>query len=157
MILGITATRGQLTVAQADNLERWIHDPDVTEVHHGDCKGGDELAHSMALIARKPIVIHPPTVELHRAFCHRKVTWWAFGRNYEKMAEIVWLFPPVNREPDFTVLEPLPYLKRNHDIVDTCDFLLALPGTEQEIVRSGTWATIRYARKVGRPHEIVTP
>jgi hypothetical protein len=42
------------------------------------------------------------------------------------------------------------YLDRNHDIVDSCSILLALP-TGQEILPSGTWATIRYARRAAVP------
>ena len=45
---------------------------------------------------------------------------------------------------------PKDYLERNHDIVDETDMLIATPGEEQEVQRSGTWATIRYARKQKR-------
>jgi predicted Rossmann fold nucleotide-binding protein DprA/Smf involved in DNA uptake len=38
-------------------------------------------------------------------------------------------------------------LARNRDIVAAVDVLLATPRTAKEVLRSGTWATIRYARK----------
>jgi len=43
-----------------------------------------------------------------------------------------------------------PYLARNQDIVDETEVLIAVPAQKKEIVRSGTWATIRRARKAGR-------
>ncbi len=42
-------------------------------------------------------------------------------------------------------------LKRNRDIVDASDVLIAAPLNDKEALRSGTWATVRYARKVGMP------
>jgi hypothetical protein len=39
-----------------------------------------------------------------------------------------------------------PYLARNKDIVDACTILIATPAQNSEIQRSGTWATVRYAK-----------
>jgi len=50
-----------------------------------------------------------------------------------------------------------PYLKRNHNIVDEVDVLLAAPRSYKEELRSGTWATVRYARKIMRPYEVISP
>lgn len=52
---------------------------------------------------------------------------------------------------------PLPYLKRNRVIVDATECLVATPRTFKEELRSGTWATVRYARGLGRPVCIVWP
>jgi predicted Rossmann fold nucleotide-binding protein DprA/Smf involved in DNA uptake len=41
------------------------------------------------------------------------------------------------------------YMARNDAIVAHSDVLLAFPRTREEVVRSGTWATIRRARKAG--------
>lgn len=49
-----------------------------------------------------------------------------------------------------------PYLARNRDIVDATEILIAAPKGPEER-RSGTWATVRYARKLGRPVAIVWP
>ena len=46
------------------------------------------------------------------------------------------------------------YMARNDRLVEYADVLLAFPLTEEEEVRSGTWATVRRARKVGIPVEI---
>ena len=48
-------------------------------------------------------------------------------------------------------MPPKPYLKRNEDIVNKCDVLIACPiDKNKEILRSGTWATIRKARKLNK-------
>jgi hypothetical protein len=93
-----------------------------TEFHHGDCVGADAQAH---LIANPytTVIIHPPLADRLRAGC----------------------------DPSYgSILTPKPYLERNHDIVDACDLLIAAP-VGPEIQRSGTWATVRYARSIGRP------
>ncbi len=48
-------------------------------------------------------------------------------------------------------INPKPYLQRNRDIVNDCDILIAVPiDKDVEEVRSGTWMTIRLARKAGK-------
>ena len=42
-------------------------------------------------------------------------------------------------------------LARNRRIVEACDILIAAPETDREVVRSGTWATVRYARAAEKP------
>lgn len=51
----------------------------------------------------------------------------------------------------------LPPLVRNRHIVDRCTVLVACPRTAAEQRRSGTWATIRYARKVQRILVLINP
>jgi hypothetical protein len=51
---------------------------------------------------------------------------------------------------------PMPYLERNHVIVDGCGLIIATPNGDEKL-RSGTWATIRYARKQGKTLFIVAP
>lgn len=47
-------------------------------------------------------------------------------------------------------------LDRNRDIVEAAEVLIACPdGPERQ--RSGTWATIRHALRVGKPVVIVWP
>jgi hypothetical protein len=53
-------------------------------------------------------------------------------------------------------LKPQDPLVRNRAIVDACDFLIAAP-EGPEVQRSGTWATIRYARKQGKQVTLIRP
>lgn len=55
------------------------------------------------------------------------------------------------------VLPERPALKRNPDIVDAGAVLLATPRLGCEERRSGTWATIRYARRIGKDVTIIWP
>ena len=48
-------------------------------------------------------------------------------------------------------------LYRNRLIAKRCDWLLACPSTQVEGLRSGTWATVRYARAAGKPIALVLP
>lgn len=50
-----------------------------------------------------------------------------------------------------------PYLQRNKDIVDETDVLIATPKGNEEELRSGVWATIRYARKQKKKIVIIFP
>jgi hypothetical protein len=72
--------------------------------------------------------IHPPIIPDERAFC----------------------------EGDFIDKEK-PYLDRNKDIVDCCSILIATPSGVDEYVRSGTWSTIRYARKKKKVIYVIYP
>jgi hypothetical protein len=53
-------------------------------------------------------------------------------------------------------VEARPPLIRDHDIVDETECLVAMPW-RSEYLRNGEWATIRYARKVGKPITIIWP
>jgi hypothetical protein len=101
----------------------------IHKVHHGDCVGADAEFHEISRALGIAVHIHPPTKNGKRAFCAH--------------ADIV---RPVQD-----------YLKRNRDIVDSCSVLLAAPNADKEKLRSGTWATVRYARKLGKKIFILLP
>jgi hypothetical protein len=110
---------------------RWlVRTINVTEFHHGDCVGADEQAHEIVCeeSVRTHIVIHPPTDSKARAYC-------------------------VGNES----LLARPYLKRNEDIVLQSRMLIAAPQTCNEVLRSGTWSTVRKARKKGRLIYVLYP
>lgn len=92
----------------------------IMEFHHGDCVGSDAAFFGMMnhLNPSIPSICHPPDDDKYRA--------WT---------------------PSSLVLEPKPYLERNHNIVDAVHLMIAMPAQSHEILRSGTWATIRYAKK----------
>jgi hypothetical protein len=95
--------------------------------HHGDCIGADAQAHDLAKAAGWKVIIHPPEDPSKRAFCNGDL-----------------------------VHEPRPYLERNRDIVNATEALIAVP-KDPETLRSGTWSTVRYARKHGRHIIIIEP
>ena len=93
----------------------------VEEAHHGDCIGADAQFHDVFRSYAKVMHAHPCTIEELRAHC---------------VADVIH--------------DPLPPLERNLVIVRSIDILIAAPAQDNEIKRgSGTWATIRYARKAG--------
>lgn len=102
----------------------------VTVLHLGDCVNADAQAHAEALELGIKTIGHPPDWSGRRAFCTYDEEW-----------------------------TPKPYLVRNLDIA-TCGVngLIAAPKGWVEVPRgSGTWATIRYARKLHRKIWIVRP
>jgi hypothetical protein len=96
--------------------------------HHGDCIGADAMAHDIACSFGHRIIIHPPIIDTKRANCVGDV-----------------------------ILQAKEYIQRNHDIVDACDLMFATPKSKEEELRSGTWATIRYAQKKGKKLIIIWP
>lgn len=125
--VGFIGTQNGLTAMQLLRISDLIDG--ASELHHGDCVGADDEVDRMATMLGIPKFIHPPLDEKKRAFCFRGTV---------------------------AVLPSKPYLERNQDIVDDSDFLVAAPlGAEK--TRSGTWATIRYARKMGKRICIVMP
>lgn len=100
----------------------------IEEGHHGDCMGADTDFHHELVERGIKIVIHPPDIDTYRSFNKGTET----------------------RKPKY-------YIDRNHDIVDETDILIGFPLTEQEQLRSGTWATIRYARKMKKRIYIIYP
>ncbi len=106
------------------------HREEINRIHHGDCINADTQFHALVehLGMRHLVVLHPPRSSKKRAFCSAPIS-----------------------------AAPTPYLKRNRKLATICDVLLAAPAQEREIQRSGTWATIRYARALGRPVKIFIP
>lgn len=112
---------------QLKQVRRLLYD--LRKLHLGDCIGADAQAHAEATLVGVLTVGHPPTEDRKRAFC-----------TYDEE------------------LPPKPYLERNLDIVSCgVDGLIAAPKEWVEANRSGTWATIRYARKLKRTIWIVRP
>lgn len=96
--------------------------------HHGDCIGADADFHRLAELNGLKTHGHPPINSSKRAFCKFDV-----------------------------IEEPKEYLDRNKDIVDAVDWMIFTPETKEEVLRSGTWSTVRYARKQKKPYIIVFP
>lgn len=96
---------------------------------HGDCIGCDKDAHDIVRGYKDSyIIIHPPINKKYRAYCDGDI-----------------------------ILESKDYIPRNHDIVYDSDIIIACPNTLLESLRSGTWATVRHARKLKKKIIIIYP
>lgn len=129
-ILGFTGTQRGMTDRQ------WRVCQDLLKrrlrpvaAHHGQCIGADADFHDLCLTLEIPVTLHPPTNRSKVAWCPGAVE----------------------------IRRPRPYLERNREIVRACNTLLATPAQDEEQLRSGTWATIRYARKSKRDVVLVFP
>ena len=124
---GFTGTQRGLTRGQRASLVVVIGGL-AGWLHHGDCVGSDDEAHDIAVAARLWVAIHPPRDARLRA-----------GRTGDLV------FPTEE------------YLVRNRIIVDMTRALIAAPAGMAEELRSGTWSTVRYARRCRRPITLVMP
>lgn len=120
MKIGFTGTQLGMTDAQKSALRQLLSGKDG-EFHHGDCEGADAEAHDIARVCGFWIIGHPPSNPKKRA--RKFVDEW----RPEK-----------------------PYLDRNKDIVLDTEWLIAAPAQGVEQLRSGTWSTVRFARKLRR-------
>lgn len=126
--IGFTGTRDGMTGEQVRALVTLLRGYREVIFHHGDCLGSDDQAHTIAKDEGvKEIVIHPPENPKLRAYRHGTL----------------------RKEKDF--------LDRNKDIVNECKFLIATPNTAVPRKRSGTWHTVRYAKKRGKSAWVIKP
>jgi hypothetical protein len=130
MKIGFTGTQAGMSPYQQGKVTEYLQQyANVqNEFHHGDCVGSDAEAAAIAALLGYIIHIHPPINTRRRA--------WTTG-NF--------------------IHTPKPYLERNSVIVEHSDVLLATPSTVDEVLRSGTWSTIRYARAKNIPITIFCP
>jgi hypothetical protein len=128
--VGITASRDGLSTQQCDVLDtllkRLRESFGALLFHHGCCVGGDEIGAQFAKKLGYLVVGHPP--------------------DKDKLRSRV--------ECDY-LMSPLPYLKRDTRIVEWSDFMIGLPKIP-ECDRSGTWFTIREARRLKRPLVVIS-
>lgn len=138
--VGFTGTSKGASPQQLAELEEKLkkileeHPDHVVELHHGACIGADEQA---AIIAKRlgfRVIAHPGTPKDPKNMMYRS-DW---------------------NEND-VVLPEKPFIERDHDIVDETERLLATPLTRAEMTRSGTWTTVRYARKQNHPIDLILP
>ena len=110
-----------------EGLLRELADDDPVFTH-GDCIGADAEAAALAYALDYQALSQPCDIKKMRANC-----------------------------PALVVLEPLPPLERNKNIVDFCEVLIGCPKEDEEQRRSGTWATIRHARRTWTEHYLIFP
>lgn len=116
--VGFSGTQGGMTEPQMKSLKSLLLGLSPGYLHHGWCIGADAEADRIGRDLGFKIIGHPPTVT-------------------KKMA----ILP----EP-FIMCDPKEYLDRNTDIALASEIFVATPKEYEEVVRSGTWSTIRRAR-----------
>lgn len=135
MIIGFSGTRMGMTKVQKKSfLDIITGDGDLypTTFIHGGAEGSDEQAHDIVETNFENccIEIYPT---YHRA------RYWEENTQYK------------------IVHPPKPPLVRNEIIAQRCELLIAISATEGEVLRSGTWSTVRYARKHKKKIFIIYP
>jgi hypothetical protein len=128
MRIGFMGTHHGMTAAQERVFRSMLAGHKGAALHHGDGVGADAQAHEVARSLKRDITIHPPINGGHRAW-----------------------------KESSDVRAPRPYLSRCKNIVAETDMLIVAPAETQEQRRSGTWSTVRFARKLGRPVFVILP
>lgn len=128
MKLGVTGTRSGMTPDQQQQVEKFLEENSVTELHHGDCVGVDVQVAQLARQRGIFIVCHPPIKDELRGWFDSDQT-----------------------------LDPLSYFARNRNIVDQTDHLLVVPFQTSPQNHGGTWYTFDYANKKHKPHTVIFP
>lgn len=122
-------TKLTLHVILTDLYEENILSSPPVCLHHGDCINSDFEASRIGKFIGYLVHAHPSFLDKKRAFSE---------------------FNDVIHAPK----EPL---ERNADIARICQTLVATPRTYHEVIRSGTWTTIRRARELNREICIIFP
>jgi len=136
-VVGFTGTSSGMTEAQERTVERILRRVLPEWVVHGDCVGADTDFHRLCERLRAEI---DGRFKIRIRPCDHPKRAWNEGFDEIK---------PVKKP-----------LVRNLDIVaDSSDegLVIGTPPTDQEIRRSGTWHTLRRARKVTVPMVVVWP
>ena len=133
MIAAFTGTRRGMTSQQKEEVCNLLLTLGVSEVNQGCCIGSDD---ELTQLVRESfsgirIVGHPCNLYVQTS------------RRAIKQSDHV-----TSRQPP---------LDRNRRMVNLAQVLIATPSMGHEEVRSGTWMTIRYARKAGKRILIVYP
>jgi hypothetical protein len=132
MKLGFTGTRHGMTERQRFAVSEFLDQHKPSETHSGDCRGADSEFLDAALLCAGN---DPPRTHGHPG----NVEKWRAGRKYDHLH-------PVKE-----------CVRRNQDIVDACDELLATPKTMKSERYSGTWQTINKAIKARKNLTIIWP
>jgi hypothetical protein len=128
MKIGFTGSREGMSQHQKEQFVLLLQDFPMTEFHHGDCEGADAEAHDIVreFFPDVWIVVHPPLSDYRRAF----------------------------KEGD-EIRERDDYLPRDERIVNETEYLFGAPLSDIEDKRSGSWYTIRYARRKTKEHHVL--
>ena len=137
MIVGFTGTQKGMTGAQKLRVGLMLEDTqDISFARHGDCVGADGEFDYLCGVRSINVISHPCDIPGKRAHCLK----WHDALPYY-----------------LSEMQVKPPMERNQDIVDGSDVLITAPAGFEEELRSGTWSTVRKARRRGIPVFIVWP
>lgn len=136
MNLAFTGTRKGMSALQYKTVLSLVKELEPDWAGHGDCIGADNDFHKICIIVRGSITSpDPPKIHI-------------FPSNAGTRAH----------NEDYDIIEPeRDSLVRNRHMAKWCQKLIATPKEENEIIRSGTWATVRYGRRERRVIYLVLP
>lgn len=133
MIIGFTGPRSGINSTQIEIFADLFRHLDGHAMVHGGAQGADEQADTVAagLIDPWNIEIFPGNEDRQR--------YWQCKMPRRQVHQ--WIAP----------------LDRNRLVANACHVLIAAPRTASEEARSGTWTTVRYARRMRIRHVLVWP
>lgn len=137
MKLAFTGTRKGMTPRQHSIVKQILEEFRPTEVAHGGCVGADEEFHALCVRFATP-VIH---------------VWWS---NVEGKQAVL-MGPSIGSKTLIVNHPQQPPLDRNWDIIREADLVIACPESATETLRSGTWATVRYAEQLDKTIKVIKP
>lgn len=149
MRLAFTGTRKGMTESQQKALHQAIIESGLTyenaHAHtavHGACKGAD--------------------IEFNQICLSLGIRQFEFFPSNDRSTNSVEACLQQHRTLRYTGVEVTLHLEqkpldRNWEIVRGADILFAAPKEDYEVLRSGTWSTVRIARKLGVPYKIIEP
>lgn len=120
-----------MTSAQRETVAKILVDLDTALVGHGDCIGADADFDKIAASLGIRRHIYPSNVVGMRAYC--------------------------SAQGAVEITEPAPPLDRNGWIVRDSQALIATPKEYRDVLRSGTWSTVRKAKAAGLIVYLVLP
>ena len=122
MTVTFTGTQKGLSARQLEFVTHMLTTNPPELLIHGGCVGADAEVDTIAAMLNIPREVYPSNIPAKH------------GHLYSMVGKI-------------TVHPPMEPLKRNRLMVDKADGVIACPSSDKEVVRSGTWATVRYARR----------
>ena len=119
---------------ELEALLKKLKEEGFDEFHHGLCIGADEQAAMLAKELGYRVIAHPGLAHDPTNLQYRS-QWTGSDETTEAK----------------------PFIERDREMVDITERLIATPLTRAEVIRSGTWTTVRYARTVSRIIDLILP
>jgi len=133
--VGFTGSRIGLNSVQREIVRKILvhHFTHGSEFRHGECVGSDVEAAAIAKRIGYKVIAYP-----------------GYPGNNPRNLQFRGHFAGND-----VVMPPSEFITRNRLIVDASEMLIGAPKELTEVLRSGTWAAIRYALKSGKPTMVV--